>query len=291
MRSPGASSSTRRFTEPQRLALIKLLADDDPAVWRVVRRKILSSGRQAVGWLRPHRLSEDPVTRRRVREILDCLGRQVADERFLGFCLNEGEDFDPEEAAWLLALTRYPDINVAGYRAMLDGYAADARLFLRRAAPGRESLQSLNRYLFVELGFQGSATDDGDPDNSYLNRIVDRRSGNPIGLCLIYLFMARRLQLPITGIPMPAHHFICRYQSSTETIYIDAFDRGRLLTQADCIRHLQHSNYGSIEGWLGPATARRTLLRLCSNLHRIYQRLGRKDATARFQHYIVALAK
>jgi regulator of sirC expression with transglutaminase-like and TPR domain len=285
-----ASEQETGLSESQRVALLTLLADEDTTVYQAVRQKILSCGHAATGWLRAHALSEDPVTRRRVQDILDHLARQAADDRFLAVCLNQGEEFDVEQAVWMLALTRYPEINVSAYQALLDSYAGDLRERLDTLALGRETLRTINRYLFEELGFRGNEADYYDPDNSYLNRVIDRRTGNPISLCMVYLFLARRLHLPIAGIAMPGH-FICRFQSSTDSVYIDSFNRGRLLSKADCVRYLQQASYGTHEGLLSPATPRRVLLRMCSNLHQIYLQLKLKDETDRLQRYVVALAK
>ncbi len=278
------------LTGRQRAALLNLLTDDDPAVYQAVRAKILEDRSDADGWLRPHALSSDPMLRRRVQEILDHLARQQSDDRFLAFCLNHREDLDIEEAAWLLAQTRFPDINVMAYQALLDSHACDLRGRLGAVSPGRETLAAINEYLFGELAYRGNTEHYYEPDNSYLNRVMDRRTGNPISLCAIYLFLGRRLRLPVAGIGMPGH-FLCRYQSPTEEIFIDAFHSGRFLTKADCVRYLTQSSYGFTEGLLAPATPRRILLRMCSNLHQIYLHLRQPDESARLQRYVVALAK
>jgi regulator of sirC expression with transglutaminase-like and TPR domain len=120
--------------------------------------------------------------------------------------------------------------------------------------------------------------------------VIDRRTGNPISLCMVYLFLARRLHLPVAGIGMPGH-FLCRFQCPTDELYIDAFNRGKLLSRTDCVTYLVQTNYGFQEVLLAPATPRRILLRMCSNLHQIYLHLKLADETARLQRYIVALAK
>jgi regulator of sirC expression with transglutaminase-like and TPR domain len=290
MNPMAVTSDSSGFTETQQLALLTLLGDEDPKVWQAVRGKILACGPPAEPWLRPHALSQDPATRRRVQEILHHLARHKADNRFMGFCLAQGEDFPLEEAVWLLAQTAYPEINVQAYQAQLDGFAEELGRELDGVAPGRDTLRTFNQHLFRQLRFHGNEEDYYHPDNSYLNCVIDRRTGNPISLCMVYLFLARRLHLPVAGIAMPGH-FICRYQSSTETIYIDAFHRGRILTKADCVRYLQQSSYGSLEGVLSPASPRRTLVRMCSNLHQIYLQLRLKSETARLQRYVVALSK
>ena len=119
---------------------------------------------------------------------------------------------------------------------------------------------------------------------------MDRRTGNPVSLSLVYLFVSRRLRLPVAGIGMPGH-FLCRFQCSTDEIFIDAFNRGRLLTKADCVKYLLNTSYGFQEGLLAPATPRRILLRMCSTLHQIYSHLKQASEISRVQRYIVALAK
>jgi regulator of sirC expression with transglutaminase-like and TPR domain len=278
------------LSENQKAALLKLLTDDDIAVYHTIRGKILSYGQSAGDWLRPHTLSSDPVLRRRAHELVQYLAKQEADNNFLAFCLNQGEDLDVEEGAWLLSQTQYPDINIAAYQALFDSYVGDLRERIDFGSTPERILATINQYLFTELSFVGNETNYYDPDNSYLNRVVDRRTGNPISLCLVYLFVARRLRLPIVGIGMPGH-FLIRFQSSTGEVFIDAFNRGKLLTKADCVKYLLHTSHGFQEGYLSPVSPRRILLRVCSNLHQIYVQLELPDETARLQRYIVALAK
>jgi regulator of sirC expression with transglutaminase-like and TPR domain len=278
------------LSESQRAALISLLVDEDPAIYEMVRRKILSYGAVACEWLHPHMLSNDPVMRRRTLEIVHHLARKGSDEKFLDFCLHNGEELDLEKAAGLLAQTQYPDTNTDAYQALYDSWADELR---SRIDPGRESerlLKLVNHYLFEELGFAGNEQFGDSPENCYLNRVVDRRTGNPISLCAIYLFVSRRLKLPVTGIGLPGH-FICRFQSSTREIYIDAFRGGRFWTKADCIKHLLNNNHGLQEGYLSPVTPRRMLLRMCANLHQTYANLEMTEEAGRMQHYLVALAK
>src|ERR1051325_9028590 len=86
------------LSQSQRAALISLLVDDDPAIYQIVRRKILSYGQTACEWLQPHMLSSDPVMRRRAMEIVHHFARQGSDERFQDFCLHNGEELDLEMA-------------------------------------------------------------------------------------------------------------------------------------------------------------------------------------------------
>jgi regulator of sirC expression with transglutaminase-like and TPR domain len=289
MNRPPTTVSPGRPTASQQAALLTLLGDEDPVVYQTVRRTIMACGPDAGEWLRPQTLSDDPVLRRRTREIIRHFGRQAADIRFLSFCLKHGEEFDLEAGAWLLAATAYPDINVEAYQALLDQFAAELRERIDFNAGSGQILAVINQYLFEELGFTGNPRHYHDPENSYLNRVLDRRTGSPINLCLLYLLLGRRLRLPLAGIGLPGH-FICRYQSSSDEVFLDVFHRGRLLTKADCIQHLVQGHHGLREDFLSPVSARRLLLRICGNLQQIHLQLEQAEDATRVQRYVVALA-
>lgn len=279
-----------QLTERQRQALITLLADDDDTISGAVRDRLVACGPAAREWLRPHLLSDDAALRRRVRALLQQFGRQTADNRFLAFCLKHGADLDLEQAVWLLAQTQHPDANPEAYQALLDDFASELRERIVHAQGAKAMLNGINKFLFTELGFAGHEEDASDPDHNYLNRVMDRRTGSPISLCLVYLFLARRLSLPVSGIGLPGH-FLCRFQTSTEEVYIDCFHRGRLMTKADCVHYLLSGNYDLQSEYLQPLTPRRILMRLCGHLHRVYYHLKRGEEITRLQRYLVALAR
>ena len=278
------------LSEKQRNALITLLADDDPGIYRTIRNQLLSYGKEASQWLRPHLLSSDPVLRRRALEIVSHFARNNNDETFLAFCLTNGEELDLEQGTGLLARTQYPDVNLHAYQAIFDQWADRLRERIDMSAGAEQVLRTINLYLFEELGFEGNDRYGDDPRNCYLNHVVDQRSGNAISLCAVYLFIGRRLQLPMTGIGLPGH-FVCRYQSPTQEIYVDCFRRGKFWTKADCIRFLVQTNHTLQEGHLAPVSSRRMLLRMCANLHQTYSSLEMRDEANRVQRYLVALAK
>jgi regulator of sirC expression with transglutaminase-like and TPR domain len=276
--------------EKQRKALLNLLCDEDVEVYRTVRQKIISYGPGCLSWVREHALSSDPTLRKRAGEIISHFARQDADTELLAFCLNQGEDFDLERGVLLLARTQYPEINIEGYNALLDDFARDLRERLDLNGEAEQILRGMNEYLFREKKFLGDDKNYYNPENSYINRVIDRRLGNPISLCTIYLLVGRRLKLPMAGIGLPGH-FLCRYQSSRAEIYIDAFYGGRLMTKADCIKRVVQQRQKFEDGCLAPVSPRGMLLRMCINLHQIYTQTKAVAQTERLHRYLVALAK
>jgi regulator of sirC expression with transglutaminase-like and TPR domain len=290
MQMPHTMPAQPALSDGQRRALISLLVDDDPAIYEMVRTKLLSYGPPAVQWLRPHTLSSDPRMRRRAQEIVLHQARLAAEARFLEFCQGKGEGLDLEQGTGLLAQTRYPSCNPEGYCALYDAWAAELDTRLDREASPEEQLATIASYLFDELGFAGNDEYGADPDSCFLNRVVDKRSGNPIGLSVIYLFVTRRLRLPIRGIGLPGH-FVCRYQSSTKELFIDCFRRGVLMSKGDCIKYLLQSSFGFADGHLSPVSPRRILLRMCNNLVNTYAHLDQIEEASRAQKYVLALSR
>ncbi|HZM05124.1 MAG TPA: transglutaminase-like domain-containing protein [Candidatus Saccharimonadales bacterium] len=279
-----------KLEEKKKKALVSLLADEDLNVYRTVRQKIISYGPSSAQWMREHILSSDPLLRRRAHEIVNHFGSQDADTRLLAFCLNQGEDFDLEKSVLLLARTQYPNINAEAYSAVLDGFADELRERLDLNGGPEHILRITNDYLFRELKFMGDEHNFYDPDNSYLNRVLDRRMGNPISLSLVYLLIARRLRLPMVGIGLPGH-FLVRFQTSRAEVYVDAFRGGRLMSKVDCIKQVVELRQHFDEGCLAPVSARRILLRICANLHQIYTQRKSPSQIERLQRYLFALAK
>jgi regulator of sirC expression with transglutaminase-like and TPR domain len=276
--------------EGKRAALISLLADEDPGVYQTIRKTILGYGAEGVSWLQAFTAHPDPVLRRRALEIIQFWSSQQADNEMLAFCVTHGEDLDIEEGALLLARTRYSDISLEAHRALFDQYAAELADSVYAANDAETTLARMNEYLFGRQGFRGNENHYYDPENSYINRVVARKLGNPIALCLVFLVVARRLSLPIVGVGLPGH-FLCRYQSPKTEFFIDAFSQGKVWTKAECIRYLTESGHGYLESYLAPITPRRMLLRMCANLHQIYIDLEAAADAALLQRYIIALSR
>lgn len=290
MQTIEANSRSNTLPEKQRLALISLLADDDPAIYRLIRSKLLSYGSEAEKWLQVEILSSDPKLRRRAREILEHKARQRADKTFLDYCNQHNEELDLEESSFLLAQTRYPEINRDAYEALFDSWADELQTRLSKSSSKESNLDEFNAFFFRELNFRGNERYGYDPESCYINQIVDKRLGNPIGLCGIYLFLARRTGMPIAGIGMPGH-FICRYQSANLEVYVDCYRQGTLMTKADCVKYLLQSSHGLVVGQLSPASPRSILQRMCRNLVTTYGHLEETEAAARVQRYFEALSR
>ncbi|MCL5970943.1 MAG: transglutaminase-like domain-containing protein [Firmicutes bacterium] len=256
------------LTEKEIRALIHLLGDDDIKTAQIARKTLLEARHDAEPYLEEARDSMDPHVRTRVYSILERLRLDELGSRFEQFSSMPSAWLDLEEGAFLIAESGYPNINRAHYRDMLDNMAAQfkARADEQGLAKGRELIESLNDYFFNELGFTGNHTSYYDPDNSYVNQVLDRRIGIPISLSMVYLLIARRLRIPVVGISMPGH-FLLQYNDS---LFIDAFQKGQLLNRGECVQYLMNNGFGFHPAYLSPTPTRFMLVRILTNLIQIY---------------------
>lgn len=281
---------TEKLNERQRIALISLLDDEDPRIYRLVRQKLIELGPGICSELQKHTTKDNQLLSIRAKEIISHFAKEKADNEFLNFCLRHRETSDLEEGVLLLAKTRYTDLNQEYYRNKLDSYAREIRSQIQFTRKGLPIINTINSYLFDKLGFIGNEQDYHNPDNFFLNVVIDKRTGSPITLSILYILISKRLKLPVSGISLPGH-FVCRFQTTTEEFYIDVFNRGRILSKADCVRIIHEANHTLQDGYLTPLSPRRILISLCSNLLKIYQMREDLKKVEQFQRYIATLSK
>jgi regulator of sirC expression with transglutaminase-like and TPR domain len=136
-----------------------------------------------------------------------------------------------------IARDAYPDLEPGPYLERIEALAARVRDRAPAAAKARQVLGQINWVLFVEEGFQGNTEDYYDPKNSYLNQVIERKTGIPISLSVLYRAVAHRLGLEMEGINLPAH-FMLRVGRGDETIFVDPFHAGALLDRQGCERRV-----------------------------------------------------
>jgi len=185
-------------------------------------------------------------------------------------------------AALLIARIEYPRLDVESYLAKLDAMGELARQAVQRRIKDTSDssqlacIKAVNEYLFDELHFVGNREKYEDPRNSCLNEVLDRRTGIPITMCVVYMEVARRAGLHIDGVNFPGHFLVrcpeVRPRGSSGLI-IDPFHRGALLSEHDCRLLLQRqvgSEVAFSRSLLAPTTRMQILVRMLINLKRIY---------------------
>jgi regulator of sirC expression with transglutaminase-like and TPR domain len=181
------------------------------------------------------------------------------------------EQVDLFNAAMVIARIGRPHVDAHGYARMLDLFAEDVRMRADGSADPHRLIQAIDHELFYVQGFHGNTSRYSDPDNSYLDRVIDRRTGIPITLSLVYMEVATRVGLRCDGVGYPGH-FIVRCGDPEHGIFVDPFHQGAQLDREELLAGLRSWPLGatSAESFLSAITRRQFLQRMLNNLRGVF---------------------
>lgn len=197
-------------------------------------------------------------------------------ERFARLVDGPDGSVDLGRAALLIALDAYPGLDVDAYVGRLDDLARPLAGKVSDDLPLAAAVETINGHLFGEEGFRGNTEAYYDPRNSYLNEVLDRRTGIPVTLSVVYMEVARRLGVEVVGVGLPGH-FVVEARRGVEACLLDPFQGGHILGVEDA-RGLMEDVYGSVvpfsEELLEPMSTRAILSRILNNLKMNYLAAG-----------------
>ena len=202
-------------------------------------------------------------------------------------------DPDLAVAALMIARIEYPRLDASRYIDRLDelGYEAARRVKQASTLPHDAprfidpltlaQITALSEYLFQDEHFIGNQRQYEDPRNSFLNEVLDRRTGIPITLAMVFMEVARRAGVRVEGVNFPGH-FLVRCRAPRRTLddagdlIIDAFHGGAILSEEACRELLRrHTGEDADEDIrrMGQATKPQILVRMLLNLKRTYVKM------------------
>jgi regulator of sirC expression with transglutaminase-like and TPR domain len=176
-----------------------------------------------------------------------------------------------DRAAIELAGIHFPDLEAEPFLDQLNELASHLGDRLRNFNDGRDFVEKAQSYLFGELGFRGNEADFFNPLNSCMNQVLERRTGIPITLSVLYMEIARRLQMPVFGIGLP-RHFVLEFNDGNYAAYIDPFNGGRTITARECFA-LAGAEVAD-PSLLKRVNNKQIVMRMLQNMHGAYMRLG-----------------
>jgi regulator of sirC expression with transglutaminase-like and TPR domain len=195
-----------------------------------------------------------------------------AAERFRQVFRGPEPEIDLGRAALALARLEHPDLDEDSYVARLSEFAEQLRPKLPESLVSKDIVGAVSRHLFENLGFCGNEGDYYDLRNSFLNDVIDRRTGIPITLSVVYLEVARHLGLPYFGIGLPGH-FLVKYDDGRQRVFVDPFNGGRTLKRNQCqklLREIVGRRIVLREHDFAPVDKPYIIRRMLNNLRDIY---------------------
>lgn len=269
--------------------LIRLLDDRDEFVRNQVRDQLIKTGEDALPFLEMAARTENPVLQGMAAEVIQAIFPKQLGEKFRQLVISaRGGDLDLEAGIILLMEFGHPHSDSGEVTVGLDQIADELRSRLGTNDSPKQVVQAMVRLLFVEQGFQGNESNYLDPDNSYFNQVLARKTGIPITLSALCLLIAKRLNLPVVGVGLPGH-YIVKYASPTNPIFFDPFHSGRVLEREDCIQIVNGAGLKFEEHHLSQSTHRETLVRMINNLVAAYSQTGEVKKAHQLKEYISIL--
>ncbi len=272
-----------KLTANEKVALLSLLDDPSPVVRRELLRFLDRIGSRGSEILREAAQGSNRLLGWHANQYLADLQSANPVQELRAFI----QSFHYElESGWIMiSRVAYPNLEVGEIYAALDAIADRCSELIAQPATPRDQCRVVNRVLFHELGFRGNSEHYNDPDNSFINRVLETKKGLPITLSLLYLLVSERLGIPLEPISAPGH-FVVGCFEETAPFYIDPFERGKILTAGHMLERIQTATLHPQVGQLAPASTYETLSRVCRNLVPHFAESGEESMSSLFRSFL-----
>ncbi|MDQ8196824.1 transglutaminase family protein [Pelagicoccus enzymogenes] len=271
------------LTTERRDAFRGLLDDPSPVVQKALVHELSKIGPAACAFLEEIVSGSNRMLALHAKRILKEVENANPSEEFRKFI--RSQNYELETGAIMLCRVAYPEVTPAEICTQIDSIADRCRELIANPISPRERCVMINRVLFHEFGFRGNAEDYENPDNSFLNRVLETKKGLPISLSILYLLVAQRVGADLDPIAYPGHFLVGSFEEDLP-FYIDAFKRGRFIAPGQLLDY--SSGYLSVSqlGNLAPSPIREVLTRCCQNLANHYGAIGQESQSKLFASFV-----
>lgn len=260
------------MTESELKALVSLLDDEDKQISSHVEEKILSLGKEAIPFLEHEWESNlNPTVQGRIEELIHTLQYELLKERLKDWY--NSKDHDLLTGMWVLATYQYPEIELEKLKQDLEQIYYDTWLEFRPDLYPFDQVKVINSVLFNKLKFGANTKNFHSPGNSMINIVLESRKGNPITLCVIYMLVAQKLKLPVSGVNLP-NLFILTYKDDSHQFYINAFNRGLIFSKQDIENYINELHLVPQTSFYEPCNNLDIIRRALRNLVMSFEKMG-----------------
>ena len=269
-------------------ALVKLLDDPDQEIFQQVESRLLEYGNAVVHFLETEwEKSLDTLLQERIENIVHKIQFNDVKED-LNLWYHSGA-FDLLQGALVLNRYQYPDLDEQKIINQIEDIKREIWISLQYEMSSVEKIKLINHVLYNIYGFKGNTKNHHDPQNSYINQVLETKRGNQISLAIIYAVIAQKLDIPVYGVNLP-QHFILGYidenkreedhQEVSVLFYINAFNKGAIFGKNDVDQFLRQLNLQPMPGFYVPCSNVEIIRRVIRNLISSYENLGSAEKVA-----------
>ena len=254
-------------------ALISLLDDEDQEVVDHVEQRIRQMGGQMIPLLETEwEGSFDSTLQKRIEEIIHDLQYESVLDRMRDW--KNGGAMDLLEGLWIVATYQYPDLSLHKLKQDVEQLFYDVWVDFKTDMHPDEQIKAMNTAFFSKLKFAPNTKHFHSPANSMINQVLESRRGNPITLCVLYMLIAKRLNLPVYGVNLP-NLFVLTYKNNAGVqFYINVFNRGLVFTTKDIDQYIDQLNIKRLDTFYQPCTNADIVRRVLRNLTLAFEKNG-----------------
>ncbi len=271
-------------------ALLNLLGDDDQQIVNKVGKHLLEIGPEALPLLKSELNNQPPPVKERLSELLELLEpaslhgafRNLADK-------SGGEPLDLQKSLLTVARIGFPDLSAETVENQLAELAQliAAELARWKALDDHTVVKLVSDVLFDQFDYSGPPSARSEnPNHSYINWVLERKTGSALALCSLVKLLADRLNLNFGIIGLPVHT-VLKYQGDEQVIFLDPYHSGKLLTREDCEEFLLKTGFKVVDEYLFSLSNKQVILLLLEQLINLYQRLGNSQRVKELRSYHV----
>ncbi|POY35678.1 hypothetical protein C3K47_14620 [Solitalea longa] len=280
-------------------SLVKLLDDPDQEVFEHIKNKLVSFGPEIITYLEDvWQQSLDVILQERIENIVHKIQFDEVKRELELWIL--GGAFDLLSGVITINKYQYPDLDEQRIHNQIEDIKRDAWLQLGYDMSPLEKVKVLNHVFFHIHGFSGNTVNHQDPQNSYINLVLESKKGNQISLAIIYSLIAQKLDIPIYGVNLP-QHFILAYVDENEAIlpgfeaingvifYINPFNKGFIFGRKDVDFFLKQLKIEQRDEYYQPCANVEIVKRVLRNLISAYNKLGYLDKVEELEELLQVL--
>jgi regulator of sirC expression with transglutaminase-like and TPR domain len=270
-------------------ALVSLLDDEDAQIVSHVEEKILSLGTTIIPFLEEEWESNfNPTVQRRIEEIIHTLQYELLKERIQSWYVSDDQDL--LTGMWLIATYQYPDIELIKLRQDLEQIYYETWLEFKPDLYPFDQVKVINSVLFSKLKFGANTKNFHSPGNSMLNVVLETKRGNPITLCIIYMLVAQKLKLPVSGVNLP-NLFVLTYKDAKHAqFYINVFNKGLIFSRQDIENYINELHLAHQPSFFEPCSNLEIVRRVFRNLIMSFDKMGEHAKAEEVKELLLIIA-
>lgn len=277
-------------------ALISLLDDSDDEIVSIASSNILNQGLAAIPELeKAWETTLNETLQERLESVIQDIQFNEAKQDLRAW-KDAGAD-NILEGAIYLARFHFPDITLEVIDKEIDKIKQDVWLELNNNLTALEKIKIINYIIFEIHKFKRNSTNFYSPQNSYINQVLETKRGNPISLAIVYLAVAKKLNIPIYGVNLPKNFILAykdeyrQYDSEDETedilFYINPYNKGAVLGKREIEYFIQQQQIEAKKEYFKPCTNQDIIIRLINNLILSYRKLQFFDKIEKLNELLV----